>query len=135
MLVLDASVTVAWCFRDESTPETEAILDQVWSHSATVPAIWKLEVANALQSAVRRGRITNDYRDKSLRDFERMPISADSDTDVHAWGTTVRLSDEFRLTVYDAAYLELAIRTRLPLATLDADLRRAARRVGVVLAG
>lgn len=134
MLVLDASVTVAWCFPDESTPATETILDHVWSGSAVVPAIWRLEVANALQNAIRRGRITAEYRDDSLRDLERMPISVDPDTGVHAWTSIVRISDKFGLTVYDAAYLELAIRTHLPFATLDADLRRAARETGVALA-
>jgi predicted nucleic acid-binding protein len=134
-LVIDASLTVAWYFDDETTPATEAILDRVSETGATVPTLWRLEVANALQSALRRRRITAVYRDESLTALAQMPITIDADTDTYAWTTTLRLAERFTLTIYDAAYLELAQRRSLPLATLDKELREAAAPLGVTLLG
>ena len=134
-LVIDASLTVAWYFEDETTPATEAILDRVSEAGATVPTLWRLEVANAFQSAIRRKRITAPYRDQSLAELTQMPITIDADTNVYAWTTTLRLAERFALTIYDSAYLELAQRRRLPLATLDAELREAAAALGVTLLG
>lgn len=134
-LVIDASLTVSWYFEDETTPATEAILDRVSEAGATVPTLWRLEVANALQSAIRRQRITAPYRDQSLAELTQMPITIDAGTNVYAWTTTLRLAERFALTVYDSAYLELAQRRSLPLATLDAELREAAAALGVTLLG
>jgi predicted nucleic acid-binding protein len=86
----------------------------------------RLEVANALQTAIRRQRIDAVYRDASLAELGLMPITIDADTSTYAWSATLRLSERFSLTPYDAAYLELAQRRSLPLATLDRDLRTAA---------
>ena len=134
-LVIDASLTVAWYFEDETTPATEAILESVSETGATVPTLWRLEVANAFQSAIRRKRITAPYRDQSLAELTNMPITIDADTNVYAWTTTLRLAERFALTIYDSAYLELAQRRSLPLATLDAALREAAAALGVTLLG
>jgi predicted nucleic acid-binding protein len=134
-LVIDASLTVAWYFEDETTPATEAILDRVSEAGATVPTLWRLEVVNAFQSAIRRKRITAPYRDQSLAELTQMPITIDADTNVYAWTTTLRLAERFALTIYDSAYLELAQRRSLPLATLDAALREAAAALGVTLLG
>ena len=134
-LVIDASLTVAWYFEDETTPATEAILDRVSEAGATVPTLWRLEVANAFQSAIRRKRITAPYRDRSLAELTQMPITIDADTNVYAWTTTLRLAERFALTIYNSAYLELAQRRSLPLATLDAVLREAAAALGVTLLG
>jgi predicted nucleic acid-binding protein len=134
-LVIDASLTVSWYFEDETTPATEAILDRVSESGATVPTLWRLEVANAFQSAIRRKRITAAYRDQSLAELTQMPITIDGDTNVYAWTTTLRLAERFALTVYDAAYLELVQRRSLPLATLDSELRKAAAALGVSLLG
>lgn len=134
-LVIDASLTVAWYFEDETTPATEAILDRVSEAGATVPTLWRLEVANAFQSAIRRKRITAPYRDQSLAELTQMPITIDADTNVYAWTTTLRLAERFALTIYNSAYLELAQRRSLPLATLDAALREAAAALGVTLLG
>ena len=125
-LVIDASLTMAWYFEDESTPATDALLDRVTDTGAVVPGLWRLEVANAFQSALRRKRITAAYRDESLAELSALPIAIDADTDVYAWTTTLRLAERFGLTIYDATYLELAQRRSLPLATLDEALRRAA---------
>ncbi len=134
-LVLDSSVTLTWCFKDERTPLTESLLWRIVEAGAVVPSLWRLEVANGLQMAVRRRRITVEYRDASLADFVDLPISMDPETDHYAWAETLRLADRHRLTTYDAAYLELAQRRNLPLATLDEPLRIAAMALGTPLLG
>jgi predicted nucleic acid-binding protein len=135
LVVIDASLTMVWYFEDESTPETDAVLDQVSDAGAIVPSIWRLEVVNALQTAMRRGRIDASYRDDSLNDLGQMAITIDPDTDGYVWTRTLRFADRCNLTIYDAAYLELAERKRLPLGTLDRELRRAAADRGVTLLG
>ena len=134
-LVIDASLTMAWYFEDESTPATDALLDRVADAGAMVPGLWRLEVANAFQTAIRRHRIDAVYRDASLAELELMPITIDTDTSTYAWSATLRLSERFSLTLYDAAYLELAQRRSLPLATLDCDLRTAAPALNIELLG
>jgi predicted nucleic acid-binding protein len=134
-LVLDASLTLSWFFKDERTPGTDAVLTEVTENGATVPALWRLEVANALQMAVRRKRIDAAFRDSALTQLSRLSIPADPDTDAHAWTTILQLADRFELTLYDAAYLELAQRRRLPFATLDRELRDAAATLGITLLG
>jgi predicted nucleic acid-binding protein len=134
-LVIDAPVTVAWYFEDETTAATEAILDKVSEAGATVPTLWRLEVANAFQSAIRRSRITGPYRDQSLAELTQLPITIDPDTSIYAWTATLRLAERFALTIYDSSYLELAQRRGLPLATLDTELREAAATLGVTLLG
>ena len=134
-LVIDASITMAWCFEDEATSATEEVLDLVVETNAIVPTIWRFEVGNALQMAIRRKRITEIFRDDALAKLLAMPISVDSETDVHAWTTAFRLSERFGLTLYDAAYVELAQRRSLPLATLDRDMRAAAHALAIPLLG
>ncbi len=134
-LVLDSSVALAWLYSEETTPAVQGVFDLVISSGAWVPSLWRLEVANSLQTAVRRGRISADVRDRSLTDLALMKIMTDSHTEAYAWTTTLRLADIFRLTVYDAAYLELAQRRNLPLASLDRDLRDAAHGLGIALLG
>jgi predicted nucleic acid-binding protein len=134
-LVIDASLTLTWYFDDETTPATDAILDRVSEAGAVVPGLWRLEVANAFQFAVRRKRVTALYRDESLAELAQLAITIDADTDTYAWTTTLRLAERFALTIYDATYLELAQRRSLPLATLDKELRDAAAAVNVTLLG
>ncbi len=134
-LVIDASLTMTWYFEDEATPATEEVLDTVARSGAFVPPLWRLEVANAFQSGIRRKRIDVAYRDVSLGDLEKMPITIDTNTDAHLWTTTLRLSDRYALTIYDACYLELAQRLNLPLATLDQELRAAGHALGLPLLG
>jgi predicted nucleic acid-binding protein len=85
--------------------------------------------------AIRRKRIDAAFRDQALAELAAMAISVDGETDIHAWSATPRLSDQFRLTVHDAAYLELAQRRNLPLATLDRELRKAAQAAGTPALG
>ncbi|MCC7325467.1 MAG: type II toxin-antitoxin system VapC family toxin [Burkholderiales bacterium] len=130
-LVIDSSIALAWLFEDEQSEATEALLRRVVEQGAIVPSLWRLEVANALQMALRRKRIDASFRDASLQDFLALPIIVDADTDAHAFGTTLSLAQACGLTLYDAAYLELAQRLRLPLATLDGELRAACRSMKV----
>jgi predicted nucleic acid-binding protein len=135
-LVLDASMTMAWLFVDEDESGAEAILRRVASSGAFVPSLWRLEIANAIRIAVRGKRIDPDYAERCFDRLRRLPIVVDGETDRHAWGRTRDLSSEHNITVYDAAYLELAVRRKLPLGSCDTDLIRAAKRVHIeVLAG
>jgi predicted nucleic acid-binding protein len=135
-LVLDSSATLAWIYSDETTATIRQLFDDVAENGATVPTLWRLEIANSLTVAVRRGRIDADFRRAALADLALLDITTDPHTDSLAWGETLSLADRFRLTVYDSAYLELAQRRSLPLATLDDDLSAAAAALGLrILAG
>lgn len=127
-LVLDASMTIAWLFEDERTEAADAVMDRVAAEGALVPSLWRLEVANVLRNAIHRGRCTEAYADRSLARLARLPITRDEETEDHAWGQTRALARRDDLTLYDAAYLELALRRRLPLASCDAALLAAATR-------
>ena len=134
-LVLDSSVTLAWVYSDETTPDLRDVLDLVNSHGAWVPSLWRLEVANILEMGVRRGHHDAAFRDATLADLSLLPISIDLETERQAWGATLRLAEQHRLTLYDAAYLELAQRRSLALASLDGELRAAAKTEDVALLG
>ena len=134
-VVLDSSATLAWVYSGEITEPIRRVFDLVAENGAWVPGLWKLEVANILEMGVRRGRHDAAFRNSTLADLALLPISVDAETDRQAWGATLRLSERHRLTLYDAAYLELALRRGLPLASLDAELRRAAQAEGVVVLG
>lgn len=134
-LVLDCSVTLAWLLPNEESGPAQTVLDRIVASRAWVPSLWRLEVANSLQSAVRRKRIDAQFRDASLADLELLNIQIDPDTASFAWNDTLRLADVHGLTVYDAAYLELAQRLSLPLASQDTQLRVAATNCNVPLLG
>jgi predicted nucleic acid-binding protein len=102
---------------------------------AWVPALWRWEVANVLEMGVRRGRHTAAFRDATLADLSLLPIAVDPEAERQAWGSTLQLAERHKLTLYDAAYLELARRRGLALATLDVDLRPAATAEGIPLLG
>ncbi len=131
--VLDNSVALAWCFEDEQTPFVLALLDRVATFGANAPMLWPLEALNGLLMAERRRRIDRRQR-AALAGFLRdLPVRLDTETAGQAWEATAGLAERFGLTVYDAAYLELAQRRRLPLASLDRDLCQAAAALGVEL--
>ena len=134
-LVLDSSVTLAWVYSTETTEAISDVLARVIESGAWVPALWRLEIANVLEMGVRKGRSDAAFRDAALADLALLPITVDQETDRHAWGATVKLAARHRLTLYDAAYLELARRRSLPLATLDAELRVAAAAEDIILIG
>lgn len=130
---MDASIAATWCFPEESTPATARLLDAVYAGTlAHVPAIWPSEIANVLLKAARRGRITRDKMWALLEQLSRLAFAVDSSPLGHQL-RVVRLAEEHQLSTYDAAYLELALRLRLPLATADQKLAAAARALSVPL--
>jgi predicted nucleic acid-binding protein len=132
--VADASATLPWCFEEEGTPATEALLERLRSgETAVVPAHWPTEVMNGLMMAVRRGRIGLETASRFARDLGALPIRIEPPHSPGNWDAVIRVATEYKLTVYDAAYLELAKRIALPLASLDGDLRKAAQAAGLVL--
>ena len=133
--VLDGSITLVWGFDDEASDYAEAILRQIPGLQAFVPGIWPLEVANALLVGERRGRSTPADAARFLSILGTFPIDVDGETTSHAWHETMHLARAHGLSAYDGAYLELAIRLGLPLATLDGKLKAAALAVGVPIFG
>ena len=131
--VLDCSVTMAWCFEDERTAATDALLAGVVDAGAIAPFLWPLEVTNVLLSAVRRKRISSDAVNQVAQRIAALPVAIDKDGAELVWGNTLQLAERYALTSYDACYLELAQRKALPLATLDTALRKAAMAAGVPL--
>lgn len=130
-IVLDASMVLAWLFTEEHTRAAQEIMRNIALDGAIVPSLWHLEVANALHIAMRRKRCDEDYVDRSLERLTRLPIAVDYQTSDHAWGATKALARGHTLSLYDAAYLELALRLKKPLACCDAALLRAAKGRGV----
>jgi predicted nucleic acid-binding protein len=131
--VLDGSVTMVWGFEDEADDYADAILDRMPNLQAYVPSLWSLEVANVLLVGERRRRTTPADTSRFLAILGTFPITVDEETVTQAWADTLHLARAHDLSAYDAAYLELAIRRGLPLATLDAKLKAAANAVGVPL--
>jgi predicted nucleic acid-binding protein len=129
--VLDCSVTMAWFFQDEAEAYAEAVEDALADAEAVVPATWPLEVANTLVTGERRRRSTEAQAATWLRYLRALPVTVDDETAGRAWGDTLSLARAHQLSAYDAAYLELALRRGLPLATLDDRLKAAAAAAGV----
>jgi predicted nucleic acid-binding protein len=129
--VLDGSVTLAWYFADEQDAYADEVATSLASSAAVVPAMWPLEIANAILMGERRQRGTMAKASVWLRFLRSLPITVDDETHVRAWGDTLDLARNHRLTAYDAAYLELSLRRGLPLATLDNKLKAAAKAAGV----
>jgi predicted nucleic acid-binding protein len=133
--VLDASIALAWCFADEATPATDALLDRLADEEAIAPALWRLEVANALTMAERRGRLSVAGLTRSVTLLQRLAVALDPEGSDRAFRELLDLARSERLSMYDAAYLELALRLGLPLASKDAKLRNAASGLGLALLG
>ena len=130
--VLDSSLTMGWCFEDEASPETDEIQDWLVSDArAYVPTLWHLEIANVLWACERRKRITEADSVRFLAVLKVLNITTDHETGQHAGQTTLGLARQHGLSVYDAAYLELAMRLGLPLASKDETLRTVAQAVGL----
>ncbi|MFD4422408.1 type II toxin-antitoxin system VapC family toxin [Agromyces sp. NPDC058484] len=126
--VLDASVTLAWCFEDEATTESDALLARLRSDTATAPSIWVFEIANALTVAQRRGRLVEAKALLFASTLRSLPIEV---APVQPMASIMAVAMTHGLSAYDAAYLELAERTGRPLAALDGRLRDAAITAGV----
>ena len=131
--VLDCSVAISWCLVDEDNDYANAVLDIMPNAEAFVPEIWSLEIVNTLPVAERRNRMTVEQTQASINWLQSLLITIDSLTSVQAFGRTLTLAREQNLASYDAAYLELAWRLDLPLATNDKQLIDAALRCQVEL--
>ena len=108
-------------------------LNHVTEKGAIVPSLWSLEVGNVLLIAERNKRISSEQRHKALYTLTELPISVDTMTAHHAWLEAMELAENYGLTLYDASYLELALRRSLPLATFDKVLKKAAKSAGVTV--
>ena len=132
--VVDASVAIGWVHPAQATPQTESLLEAI-ADGATVeaPALWPLEVANALMVLRRRRKLTEDERQAGLGWLRRLPLRLDHEMALLAFSRLSELASAHELSVYDASYLELAQRKGLALACKDGPLRKAARQAGVGL--
>ncbi len=131
--VLDASIALAWCFADQTTPVSESALDRLEHEDALVPGLWALEIANVLVGAERRGRLNPAQTARFLELLAQLPISVQEIEREAVLTTVLDLARATGMTAYHASYLALAAASGVPLATADADLRRAATAVGVEL--
>lgn len=128
-LVADASIAVAWVHPAQATSETDALLDQVGQGTrVSVPALWPVEVANALLVLERRKKLTASERGRALTALQSLRCMVDHEASALAFTDLSKLASDLTLSVYDAAYLELALRLRVPLACKEGPLREAARR-------
>ena len=134
-LVVDASVTLAWAFEDESSAYSDLVLDSLAEISTCVPNIWPLEVGNALLVAERRGRLKQAATVEFLALLRQLPIKVETERLDRLLGEILALAREQGLSTYDASYLHLAMRRGLPLATTDEYMRQAAARAGIALFG
>jgi predicted nucleic acid-binding protein len=133
--VVDASIALAWCFEGERTQPIIDLLYRLGQTGGIAPLLWPLEALNGLLMAQRRRRIHAPQRTELVIFLRALPVTLDTETTEHVWTTTARLAERHRLSMYDAAYLELAQRRKLPLATLDQDLIKAAKALGTTILG
>lgn len=133
-LVVDSSVSAAWCLKDEANAAADAVLAVLGAGGGVVPALWMVEMANILVMAERRGRMVPGDGERAIELLARLPLRIDP-ADSGTMGRVRTVAREQKLTAYDASYLELASRLGLPLATFDRDLAEAGRRVGVSVVG
>jgi predicted nucleic acid-binding protein len=131
--VVDNSVTLAWVIDDEINESSEKLFDLAQTNGVVVPLLWKIENANTLLICEKRARIKQSQLESAIARYALLNIEIDPHTLTHIWGKTLDLARQYNLTVYDATYLELALRRNLPLASDDKDLRKAAAAAGVQL--
>ena len=130
-LVLDCSVAMSWCFEEEAGDYADRVLDALEEGEAFVPSVWPLEVANVLVVAERRGRLKVGESARFLELLQSLPIFVEEVSLPRATGAVLSLARELDLSVYDASYLELAMRSGVALATHDQALANAADAAGV----
>lgn len=128
--IIDASIAAAWLLPDERHPVAEKAFAAIRGDTACAPSLWRFEMRNLLLTGERRGRIDPGQTEQALKLLGALPIEIDNLCEDE---NLLRLARQYRLSAYDAAYLELALRRREPLATLDAELAAAARAEGVAL--
>lgn len=132
-VVIDSSIALAWFLPDESSALADETLMKVTESGALVPPLFSIEFGNGLVMAVRRKRIDRDYRRRTFERITELDLVMDREGADQVWTDTVELADLHGLTLYDATYLELAVRSGLPLATLDKRLAKAALDIGILL--
>lgn len=131
--MVDASVVLAWQFRDESNPYADSTVERLEEEDAIAPAVWPLEVANAFVVGVRRGRLSSTEAAEAVSMILDLPVTIRPADSKPALQTILDLAATFELSAYDASYIHLAQTERLPLATLDGRLREIAERAGVAV--
>jgi len=130
--VVDASVGFGWVYQGQATSETDSLLNEVAAGATVmVPALWFLEMSNILLVAQRRQRLTAGQRKLAMEKLTAMRFTVDEEGSRHAFGKTSELAEKYGLTIYDATYLELALRRLLPLASRDEALKSAAKQCGL----
>lgn len=129
--VLDSSIALSWFMPDEVA--ALALLDKTVQQGAIVPTIWLLEIGNVLLCAERANKLTIAQRYQALDALKDLPIKIDQTTLHSTWSKAMELAEHYKLTLYDASYLELALRCNLPLATLDKALNHAAQKIGIII--
>jgi predicted nucleic acid-binding protein len=129
--ILDCSAIAGWCFADEADSWAEKLLDKVVANGALVPAHWHLEVSNMMLQAEKRKRIESDDIKERLSLISRLQIIVDTATHGYAFSAIMQHAQKEKLTSYDAAYIELAIRKGLPLASKDSALKKACQHLGI----
>jgi predicted nucleic acid-binding protein len=130
-IVIDASIALSWCFADERSYQSQKILEKVILNGAVVPNLWHLEVCNSLLIGEIKGRISYENVVEQLNSLEEIPVEVDVQTSTAAWGAVSRIARAHKLTSYDAAYVELAERYSLELATRDKAMIRAATKLNI----
>jgi len=129
--VLDCSVTMVWCFSDETNKISENALEKLQTDRAIVPSLWPFEVMNVLWVALRKKRLTNTQATSFITLLNALPIDIDPISQINK--RVLELAREYTLSAYDAAYLEISLRRNIPLVTLDESLRKAAIKSGTTL--
>jgi predicted nucleic acid-binding protein len=129
--VIDNSVVMSWCFKDETSKYTDAMLDYLEQSTAYVPAIWPLEVSNVLLVAERRKRLSQSDSSRFISLLLELPIIVEPESPVRMLSEILALAREYKLSSYDASYLDLAMRKGLPIATTDKNIIAAAKRSSV----
>jgi predicted nucleic acid-binding protein len=131
ILVIDNSVVMSWCFKDESNKYADIVLNSLQKSNAVVPPVWPLEVVNVLLVAERMKRLSEADSMRFLTLLNQLPITVEEGQSEEMMLRTLSLAREYRLSSYDASYLDLAMRKGLPIATLDKGLRAAAQKTEV----
>lgn len=131
-VVIDSTVALNWVMPDERDPKAENLLHAVAVDGAIVPALFRIEVGQGLLMGVRRKRVPASFPREAIALLDTLPLSFDADGAELAWTTCLHLAATYGLSLYDATYLELAVRLGSPLATFDKELARAAVQAGVV---
>ncbi len=130
--IVDASVGFAWVYQGQATPETDHLLNEIAAGATVVvPGLWFLEMSNVLLMAQRRHRLTSAQRKAAMEKLSALQLTVDEEGSRNAFGKTSELAEKYGLTIYDATYLELALRRSLPLASRDEALRNAAKQCGL----